>query len=181
MSDDGGDETVLTIAEAAVQLQVTLPRLRRLLARPEFTAVLAKQERVTRTGTRTSTVIRESVLIVLNAALRGEGVPLAHIEREREREQVHNGNENGNALLEQLQSEVQFLRARLEAADVEKSELRRLMLSDKNELSELRQKLALNAAPEQTQESTSAPHSAKAEAAAGSVSWWKRFGKRGER
>jgi len=83
-------------------------------------------------------------------------------------------------LLEQLQSEVQFLRARIEAADVEKSELRRLMLADKNELSELRQKLALTAAPEQTQEGTSVPHSAKAEAAAGSVSWWE-FWKRGER
>ena len=91
---------------------------------------------------------------------------------------------DANALLDQLRSENAFLRSELtaqrEAADVQKSELRRLMLSDKNELSELRQKLALTAAPEQTQEGTSVPHSAKAEAAAGSV-WWKRFWKRGER
>jgi len=57
-------------------------------------------------------------------------------------------------LLDQLQGEVQFLRARLEAADVEKSELRRLMLADKNELSELRQRLALPAAPTDVPEAT---------------------------
>ena len=60
-------------------------------------------------------------------------------------------------LLEQLQSEVQFLRARIEAADVEKSELRRLMLSDKNELLDLRQRLALTAAVTASESTDSVP------------------------
>ena len=90
-------------------------------------------------------------------------------------------------LLEQLQSEVQFLRARIEAADVEKSELRRLMLSDKNELLDLRQRLALTAAVTASESTDNAPGGANDsqpvmanEGAQKPRQWWEIW-KRGER
>jgi hypothetical protein len=47
------------------------------------------------------------------------------------------------ALVAQLRSEVAFLRSQLAQRDVAEAELRRLMLADKQELHELRQRLAL--------------------------------------
>lgn len=57
-----------------------------------------------------------------------------------------------NDLIEQLRSEVTFLRSQIEATNIEKAELRRLMLADRQEIAELRQRLALVAAPEPTPE-----------------------------
>jgi hypothetical protein len=52
-------------------------------------------------------------------------------------------SEDVRSLIEQLQSENTFLRAQLEERNVAESELRRLMLADKSEISKLRQQLAL--------------------------------------
>lgn len=63
----------VTVADAAAQLGTNLPRLQRLLKRPEFAAHAIKQERSTRTGTRTVTTVNVSVLPLLRVAL-DEGI-----------------------------------------------------------------------------------------------------------
>ena len=87
---------LLTVQEAAEALSVSAPRLRRLLARPEWIARTETRTRQTRTGTRTGTVLNRSLLPELRAAL--EAFP-STIERERERDetgtkQEQNRNEN---------------------------------------------------------------------------------------
>jgi hypothetical protein len=64
-------------------------------------------------------------------------------------------SESGAALLDQLRGEVEFLReqARAHTAEIMRrdqaeGELRRLMLSDRQEIAQLRQQLAITAAPE---------------------------------
>lgn len=72
---------------------------------------------------------------------------------ERKRTNVRESNERGEpspdtVLVAQLRSEVLFLRAELERRNEAESELRRLMLTDKQELLELRQQVAIGAAPQ---------------------------------
>lgn len=74
-----GDE-LLTVAEAGKALSVSIPRLRRLLARPEFASYSQRIDRQTRTGTRTATVIPISVLAHLRTEIEKQN------EREQERE-----------------------------------------------------------------------------------------------
>ena len=50
-------------------------------------------------------------------------------------------------LLDQLQSEVQFLRTEIERRNQAEGELRRLMLTDRQEIARLRDQLAITAAP----------------------------------
>jgi hypothetical protein len=149
-------EVVLTVAEAAALLNVTIPRLRRLLARPDFAPLLRQQERRTRTGTRTSTVIPESVLVSLQAIVEsGEtSFPGQEAEQEREQERNRNGNEHA-ALREAFQSDILFLRRQAEThaqeiarRDIAEAELRRLLLADRQEIARLREQLALAAAPQ---------------------------------
>ena len=69
--------------------------------------------------------------------------------------------QNGlQALVDHQGEEIRFLRSRLEASDVEKSELRRLMMADKNELQELRRKVSLltSAPAESTVQSSDVAH-----------------------
>ena len=70
MSDE-----LLTVAEVAGRLGVTVPRLRRWLGRPENAHLSFQVERQTRTGTRTAVVVPVSVL------------PQIEIEQKREQEQ----------------------------------------------------------------------------------------------
>jgi len=86
----------LTVSEAAAELGTTQPRLRRLLARPDFAGRVHQQERETKTGTRTATVVPVLLLDDLRAALetraagteraRGAG-PVREQKQEREQEQ----------------------------------------------------------------------------------------------
>jgi phage terminase Nu1 subunit (DNA packaging protein) len=82
-------------------------------------------------------------------------------------------------LLEQMRSEIQFLRAELEKRNTAEGELRRLMLTDRRELSELREQVRLlHAAPsEPMQETTGSPETTQAaEGHAQDVRpWWKRI------
>lgn len=59
----------ITVSEAAQRLGVTLPRLTRLLKRPEFAAHIAKAERQTKTGTRTVTLVDVTILETLRLTL----------------------------------------------------------------------------------------------------------------
>ena len=94
----------VTISKAAETLGVTLPRLARLLKRPEFAASVSKGERQTRTGTRTVTLVRVSVLDALRRALfeteneaktddeaKEEAGP--EQKRKQKREHLHGGDE----------------------------------------------------------------------------------------
>ncbi len=58
----------VTASEAAARLGIPLPRLMRLLRRPEFAPHVGKGERETRTGTRTVTVVSVSVMPALRTA-----------------------------------------------------------------------------------------------------------------
>lgn len=55
-------------------------------------------------------------------------------------------------LVEQLRSEIAFLRERVQQHETAEGELRRLMLTDRQELLDLRQRLAITAAPQDAQE-----------------------------
>lgn len=67
----------IPLSEAAAQLGITRPRLQRLLQRPQWASASWKTERETRTGTRTVTLVRVSVLPALQTEI---------IEREREQD-----------------------------------------------------------------------------------------------
>ena len=77
------DEEFLTIAEAATRLGVTIPRLRRLLARPQFAPYCKTVARQTRTGIRTATVIPVSVL----SSIQIDATQPVEREHKQEREQ----------------------------------------------------------------------------------------------
>ena len=71
----------LTVAEAAKRLGVSIPRLRRLLARPEFASCARQVTHETKTGTRTAMAVPVPVLPALQTAIeQGNG-------QQREREQ----------------------------------------------------------------------------------------------
>lgn len=182
-------EEFITIAEAAQRLGVTIPRLRRFLARPEWNELLKERETRTRTGTRTARTVSVLVLNEIEEALK-EGD-----KREREREHstpepfLFSLGEQTNkvpikstdpALVEQLQTENTFLRAELtaqrEAHQTAEAELRRLLLLDKQELLDLRQRVAQIEAPKaetgkDTQETTEGAYRAT------SGGWWARLWK----
>ena len=87
----------VTVAEAAEALSVSAPRLRRLLARPEWSERTETRTRQTRTGTRTGTVLNRSLLPELVIALESTGAPV-DVEgktEERERERIATGTRTG--------------------------------------------------------------------------------------
>jgi hypothetical protein len=63
-------------------------------------------------------------------------------------------------LVKELLADIQFLRLQLQQRDVAESELRRLMLADKHELTELWQKVALLAAPDVAESKPDPPQGA---------------------
>ncbi len=67
-AQDVADDWV-TVAEAAARLGVTVPRLRRLLARPEWSKLTGTRTRTTATGTRTSVSVPVLLLPELAVAL----------------------------------------------------------------------------------------------------------------
>jgi len=62
-------EEVVTIAEAAQELKVSIPRLRRLLAKPEWKGTVRQIDRPTKTGIRSTTVVPVSAIPNLSTAL----------------------------------------------------------------------------------------------------------------
>ena len=67
--NSSGDTVTVSLSDAAARLGITLPRLTRLLKRPEFVAGITKAERQTRTGTRTVTLISVSVFEAIRLTL----------------------------------------------------------------------------------------------------------------
>ena len=78
----------LTIAEMARRLGTTEPRLRRILQREEFSEYTRQQERHTRTGTRTGTVVSVSVLPRLREAFEKGSTQQPEHKREREQSEA---------------------------------------------------------------------------------------------
>ena len=96
-------EDLLTVAEAAEALGVSVPRLRRVLGRPEWSGRTETRTRQTRTGTRTGTVLNSSLLPELKLFLEESNSFPSPVEREREQDATETGtrtgtvrNENGN-------------------------------------------------------------------------------------
>lgn len=74
VADNGGE--LLTVAQAAERLGTTIPRLRRLLARPEMEGASRQEAIETKRGTRTSTVVPVPELPRLAKALQmGDAAP----------------------------------------------------------------------------------------------------------
>lgn len=190
-------EEFITITEAAQRLGVTIPRLRRFLARPEWSDLLKERETRTRTGTRTARTVSVLVLHEIGQALKERdkqererehstpepfSFPLGEQKQASEPEtKKQSATPPDAALVAQLQAENAFLRGELtaqrEAREVEASELRRLMLMDRQELLELRQRVALVEAPkaEATDNTRETLEGAQKSTSGG---WWARlFGK----
>ncbi len=110
MSDDG--QELLTVAEAAGRLGVSIPRLRRLLAHPEWSQHTHTIERETKTGTRTSTVVPVSVLPAIQSAIS---------ERERNQTGANRSSLDGQLAptvqkaLSDKDGEIAFLREQVQA------------------------------------------------------------------
>lgn len=150
MSDDDlatfagdGDRSFVTVAEAAERLSVTLPRLRRLLNRPDFARHVTQRERRTRTGTRTAKAVPVTVLVALREALeRPEGEEAeAEPERERERER-QNEAIPVTVLVDELRARIADLSAALEHERDAHRRAEVLHLNTQGELSELRRRAA---------------------------------------
>ena len=65
-------DELLTVAEAAQKLGVSIPRLRRWLARPENASFSSSVQRQTRTGIRTAAVVSITVLPQILDAVKQE-------------------------------------------------------------------------------------------------------------
>ncbi len=135
LSEQAGNEECLhtlvewlTIGEAAARLGVSVPRLRRLLALPDFAPLVETRTRQTRTGTRTAQGVSVPVLVQLEAGLQQTHEekpvkPPAEPERVQERERAAEPFEtvpvDGFAMqpvLIERETEVDYLRARLSEA-----------------------------------------------------------------
>jgi len=124
-------EEVLTIAEAAAQIGVNEPRLRRLLARPEYAGRVVSLTRRTRTGTRTGKAVPLAFLPELKVALDRISTPETQGERERERSREREREalktppdamairvvEEQAARINDLRAQVANLQAQLDAAN----------------------------------------------------------------
>ena len=64
-----GESVPVSLSDAATSLGITLPRLTRLLKRPEFAGGVSKANRPTRTGTRTVTLVSVPVLEQIRLSL----------------------------------------------------------------------------------------------------------------
>ena len=149
------EAVTVSLSDAAARLGITLPRLTRLLKRPEFAAGVTKAERQTKTGTRTVTLISVSVF---------EAIRLTLGEQEREqfglkRSRSGEAGQEGHLPLLALQ-----ILAEREARLTDKdAEIERLMRT----LTETQSALRLaqeNLSREQALRSLPAPQAAEAEA-----------------
>ena len=127
----------VTVAEAAQELGVTVPRLRRLLARPDFARHVTERERRTRTGTRTSKGVPVTVLVSLREALERPEAQEASAEPERERE---NETVIVSVLVEELRARIADLSDALAHERDAHKRAEVLHLNTQGELSELRRK-----------------------------------------
>lgn len=132
MTDD-----LLPIPEAAARLGVTEARLRRLLARPEYSPRVVSLTRETRTGTRTCKAIPLPFLFELQAVLERKTTSGNPRERERERNHKHVREvfpgaqtalvtrllQEQEARIADLRAQVANLQAQLEAANARQAAL----------------------------------------------------------
>lgn len=92
---NGQEEAFLTVAEAAQELGVSAPRLRRLLTRPEWSERTETRTRQTRTGTRMGTVLNRSLLDALRTDLESTGAPVEGNPPKAEQEREQFGTRTG--------------------------------------------------------------------------------------
>lgn len=115
----------LTVAEAAAHLEVSVPRLRRLLSRPPFDSETRTRTRTGRTGTRPALCVPVPVLVSLQSAL--ERQEAGEAAKEAAPNENGNRNENGNEHAEKepnrsrshSPAEVETLREQLAQARME--------------------------------------------------------------
>jgi hypothetical protein len=145
----------VTVCEAAQRLGFTLPRLQRLLKRPEFAPHVHQAERPTRTGTRTVTLVSVSVLEALRSTESEQKRKQYGANRyrseagERSKEEGADGETSGPL----VQAVIGQMEARLHDKDAVIEHLRR-QLDEANE----RQRLTLEAlSREQTLRALAAP------------------------
>lgn len=116
---NGFDDSVcVPLSEAAARLRIILPRLTRLVKRPEFTSGITKTERQTKTGTRTVTLVSISVLEAVRLMISEQKHEQNGAKRYRSGEALNN---------EQLPALAQMLLAERETRLADKdAEIRRL-------------------------------------------------------
>ncbi len=156
----------ITVSDAAERLGITLPRLQRLLRRPDFAAHVHKAEHQTRTGTRTVTLVSVSVLPALSsvaAEQKREHYGPNHYRSEPASEATCGGRAGSETSGPLVQAVIAQMEARLRDKDAEIERLARL-LDDANQ----RQRLTLEAlAREQALRALPAPQEARQEARTG--------------
>lgn len=117
------DTDLLTLAEVAEELNVTLPRLRRAITRTGMTTETVS--RSTRTGTRTAQAIRRESVLSLSKVLAGEqSEPEREQAQERKQERVQERERKPIQPVESDTVLVQELRERLADKDAEVQYLR---------------------------------------------------------
>lgn len=89
-NENGNEPQLLTIGNAANHLKVSIPRLRRLLARPEYAPLLQSFTHRTPTGDRQAQGVDVSDLETLRSGLDGNGI---EPERKQERERIKSERE----------------------------------------------------------------------------------------
>lgn len=120
------DDDMITIADAAEQAGMTIPRLRRVLGKPEWKKHVRMIERQTKTGTRSTSAVPVSVFTELLSAI-----------QEQERNQnVHGLVPVSRKVLSDKDAEIEYLRGALRIAQESllreqqaHSETRRLLAS----------------------------------------------------
>jgi hypothetical protein len=137
----------LTVAEAAQQIGVSAPRLRRLLqSRPDLSCQIQYVERETRTGRRMAQTVPRTVLPALQEAL-PERVEQFHIEDAEPLQERISGTVPVLSEVEFLRGEVEFGREQMREKDRQIAALHDLLRAEKEEKAGLMQERSVPALP----------------------------------
>lgn len=146
------EEEFLTIEQAAAQLGIPVPRLRRLLTKPEFAGMTQQVARRGKTGVRQATVLPQQYVRAVKDFLENEVLPPPKVERALAPVEMPPARESLQLLAEAWERERRALHETISAQQEHIDDLRR-------ELSEVK---ALPPAPTPPE----------------SLPWWKRLRRR---
>lgn len=116
------------VQDLARELAITLPRLQRLLKRPEFARSVHKGERQTQTGTRTVTLVNVSIVPALREQIQSQSGAAGEQKREQKRTETLALDDERtrvlvSLLMQQAEARIQELSASLSDVRAERDRL----------------------------------------------------------